>query len=531
MAISANAVWNLRSSATGTVGKNGGFFVTGASGTNYSLQDGAQYALNGVTSGGAGNTITVASASSDMIGNGIFVVSGTNFTLNSWFEITNVVGTVVTCSTNAAGASISTGIGSSGVMNIGGANTLPSALADDMFEAGAAGNTYYIKSGSYTVGESISLVRDGTTSLPIKIKGYTSTQGDSCTGDSRPILSFGSFSLTLGSYYWCHNLSINSSSVTTLTMGASNKIVNCKVINKSSTGTNGINTSTNFFIHSCEAACLGLGTAINLSTNSGTVANCYIHSSANGIVAALTSGHQSIFNNLIIDCLYGVAVSALTSGVVFIANNTFCTPISSTSGFSVSYGIYATSALPTGIILTNNIFSQLVTGVYTANNPQMSFELYNDYYDNDTDVSTWVKDSTATAVNPTFANVGFVSGTTATTTSGNHLVQSGATFISSGVVAGRDYLYLRAGTGVTAMFYPILSVDSETQITTDATLTANATADKVWGITTGRNFAVGLPMKALGGPQTKALGQTTSYFEQGAAQRREKGTTVSTFIG
>ena len=532
MAISANAVWNFRASATGTAGKNGGFFVAGASGTNYSLQDGAQYALTGVTSVGAGSVILTASAATDMVGNGLFVVSGTNFTINSWFEITSVVaGVSITVSTNAAGTAICTGAGAAGVINIGGANHLNSSLADDVFEAGAAGNTYYIMSGSYTLGESISLARDGTTSLPIKIKGYTSSQGDSCSADSRPVLSFSSFSLTLGSYWWCYNLSLNSTAASVITMGASNKVINCKVINKSSTGTNGINTSTNFFIYSCEVACLGLGTAINLSTNTGTVADCYIHSSSNGISTAITSGHQSIINNLIIDCIYGVAISALTSGVVLVANNTFCTPILATSGFVTSNGVYITSALPTGVVLTNNIFSQLVTGVYTANNPQMSFELYNNYYGNSTDVGTWVKDSTATSVNPTFVSVGFVTGSTATTTSGNHLVQSGATFISSGVVAGRDYLYLRAGTGVTVMFYPILSVDSETQITTDITLTANATADKVWGITTGRNFAVGLPMKALGGPQIKALGQTTSYFEQGAAQRREKGTTVSAFIG
>jgi hypothetical protein len=532
MPISANAVWNIMSSATGTAGKNGGFFVTGASGTDYSLQDGAQYALTGVTSVGAGNTILSSSASSDMVGNGLFVVSGTNFTSNAWFEITSVVvGVSITVSTNAAGTAICTGVGASGVVNIGGANHLNSTLADDMFEAGAAGNTYYIMSGTYTLGESLNFTRDGTTTLPMKIKGYISSQGDSCEGSSRPTLNFGTFSCILGSYWWMSNIFVTGTPATLLTMGISTKMFNCKVINKSSTASRvALATNTNFLIHSCELSSY-LGTALSSSSDAGSVVGCYIHSSSIGVLSGTTSAHVSLINNLLIDLTYGIYISSATSAAIVISGNTFCSPVRSSHAVLSYYGVYIAAGLATGVIIVNNIFTDMDYGVYSASGAGMSYDLYNNYYNNSTDVTVWVKGPSSTSAIPTFAGVGSVSGSTATTTSGNHLVQSGATFITSGVVAGRDYVYVASGTGVTPMFYGILSVDSETQITTDVTLAANATADKVFGITFGRNFAVGTPMKALGGPRPTALASTYSYFEQGASQRRDKGTTVSAFIG
>jgi hypothetical protein len=86
--------------------------------------------------------------------------------------------------------------------------------------------------------------------------------------------------------------------------------------------------------------------------------------------------------------------------------------------------------------------------------------------------------------------VSAVSVTTATlSNTGNTLTKSGATFITSGVVAGRDYVVVTAtGTGVTGV-YGIVSVDSETQITLDIA-PGNSTGDVSAYIVTGRNFTV-----------------------------------------
>ncbi len=82
-----------------------------------------------------------------------------------------------------------------------------------------------------------------------------------------------------------------------------------------------------------------------------------------------------------------------------------------------------------------------------------------------------------------------------------------------------------SGTGVTAGIYGIASVDSETQITTDITLTAEATANKVFSIPVGHNYAIGTNLKAGGFPGAFPAGLTTGYTDIGAAQRQESGTT------
>src|SRR5580658_6132523 len=155
---------------------NGGAFVNGASGTDYSKQASAQYALTGIASPGAGNTVLYSGASADMVGNIAHVISGTNFTVG-FFPIASVsVGVSITFDTNNAGASICTGTGALGVINIGGTlNTVAQAAAGAI-----AGNLVYFK-GTYTV---TSILTFGTPILnndfltPFTIAGYTTTHGD-----------------------------------------------------------------------------------------------------------------------------------------------------------------------------------------------------------------------------------------------------------------------------------------------------------------------------------------------------------------
>ena len=87
-AVSANTVWDIRP-ATGSDSANSCGFVTGASGTDYSQQTSPQYTLTGVISSGSGNVVLTASASADMVGNILLVVSGTNFNTGR-FQITSV---------------------------------------------------------------------------------------------------------------------------------------------------------------------------------------------------------------------------------------------------------------------------------------------------------------------------------------------------------------------------------------------------------------------------------------------------------
>src|SRR5579862_1034534 len=129
---------------------NGGGFVPGASGTDYSQQDSPQYALTGVTSSGAGNVVLTASAAADMVGNILQVVSGTNFN-TGLYQITSVsVGVSITVSINNSGTAISTGTGSSGVMNVGGrfanvVNALTKIIAGAGDSSNSSGYNLWVK--------------------------------------------------------------------------------------------------------------------------------------------------------------------------------------------------------------------------------------------------------------------------------------------------------------------------------------------------------------------------------------------------
>jgi hypothetical protein len=229
---------------------------------------------------------------------------------------------------------------------------------------------------------------------------------------------------------------------------------------------------------------------------------------------------MQVSNTIIANCVTGcinIATTA-TADSSYFAN---CTLYGAEN--QLGYGINVdTDTTSPNNMLTNSILYGLTTGIQTdsaANTAQL--DDYNNYYNNATDVNdaaAWQKGAHDLAVDPQFANVQQITGSTATTTAGNHLVQTGATFVSSGVVAGRDCVQIISGTGVTAGIYGIASVDSETQITTDIALTADATADKVWQITTGRNFGIGGALSGQGAPNVFPGGTTTSYVDIGGAQ-------------
>jgi len=118
------------------------------------------------------------------------------------------------------------------------------------------------------------------------------------------------------------------------------------------------------------------------------------------------------------------------------------------------------------------------------------------------------------SLDPQFANVAQLTGSTATT-SGSVLTQTGANF--SSVVDGQDYLYLVSGTGVTDGIYGI-TAHTTTTLTLDIAPGTDATADKVWQITTGRNFAIGGSLGGQGAPGVFPGGTTSSYIDIGGAQ-------------
>lgn len=337
MAIAATAVWEVRTTAAAS-NVNSGFFVPGASGVDYSQQDAAQFALTGVTSSGAGNVILTASAAATMVGNGINVISGTNFTVGR-FEITAVdPGVSITCSTNRAGAAISTGVGADGVINIGGALV---NLTDAALETVSAGNTIYVKAGTYTTGAISIGTGNGSALLPVKIVGYNATRTDMPTGDNRPLLDLAGNQATFGTQYHIRNFrmtSTNGNGCVAYT-GNNSLMVNCKLISTAVSSTAyAVTMGSNTLLFDCHLVSNGIGVTGNTAAMS--VIGCYVQGNTIGVNLAHAGNTATCINNLIVGFSdAGIRVpNSMTEYLLIMGNTIYTSDNTGTTGISLAAG-------------------------------------------------------------------------------------------------------------------------------------------------------------------------------------------------
>lgn len=516
-ALPAGAIINIQSTATAG-NLNGGGFNSARGGTNYSLQNAAQYtATDGTSSASTTFTSATAGFTSAMVGNYLHVTAGTGATVG-WYEIVTFNSTSSVELDRASGTMTNATFYVGGAMSLG---TTGTSGDDDLFEAAVAGNIFYIKSGNYTFGETVNVSVGGSATVPVHFRGYTTSHGDACTGTNRPFIDAGANASSFATNWFVSNLRYTSTGSTGLQFNGSAVCSNVQSINKSTTaGRAAFTGALETLIIYCEGVSYR-GPAFSATQIPFLYYN-WFHDSDIGITTATTSPGSSIQGNLITSCqTAAIRYTGAAAGMSMISGNTLFGSTNTTGiGIDITTG-------GTDFRVYNNIIAGFATGVSHADNNTTGYDAFNVYYNNDAnvnDAAKWQVGSTSsTGVNPSFTNVGQVTGATATTTAGNHLVQSGATFQTSGVTAGRDYVYIVSGTGVTTGIYGILTVDSETQITTDITLTADATADKVFQITIGQNFGVGTAVKALAGPGAFQGGYSTSYLDPGAIQRQESG--------
>lgn len=517
MTISANTVWEIRSTATAS-NANGGGFVTGASGVDYSQQDAAQFNLTGVTSAGAGAIALTASAATTMVGNIVHVVSGTNFT-TGWYEIISVVaGVSITCDRN-----LTTGAGAAGVLNIGGAMSLNSTLDDALLESAEPGNIWYIKNGSYSTGQTVALAKAGTAASSIILEGYNSTRGDLPTGTTRPTIACAANNFTFGAYYKIRNIIFTSTTATGIVLGNRNTITNCKFINLSTTTTRiALSLAAHSQIIGNELVSYR-GTALSQGNLACVIFGNYIHDSNIGFSSSATTQYHNISYNLFVGHITAAVqfTGVDVIGASIIGNTIYGTQAKRGIGISLATGCEAFNAM-------NNIFYGLATGVSHADVQTVGYDNYNDYNNNTADVTNWVKGAQDSTLNPTFGSVSQLTGATATT-SGSVLTQSGGDF--SAVTDNQDYVYISAGTGITVGYY-LITAHTSTTITLDIAPGTNATADKVWEITVGRNFTIGTNLKGLGSPGIfYGADSTVGYMDIGGVQRQELAAGAWTFIG
>ncbi len=519
-AMSGSIVYELRTTATAN-NVNGGGFRAGASGTDYSQQNAAQW-TNTNLSTSAANATTVTSAGSTftaaIVGNVMNITAGTNFTAG-WYEVTAFTdaNNVVLDRTPTPSAA-----GSAGTFYVGGAMSMNSTLDDDFFEALVAGNKVWIKNGSFIVGEAVSMAAAGGTQNPIVMEGYNATRGDGPTGTNRPTFSGGANAVTLGANVDVYNVIFTGTAATMFTSGSGAKLVNCKFMNTSSTVDRvAVLVALDNLAFNGEAVSYW-GLAVQLWSSSTTLSTFYIHDSNVGVGHGFTTSDHVIESNIIADHVTAaIRYTGADTDFHFIRNNTLY-GAENTIGIGVSLASGVTD-----VELIGNIIYGFATGVSHGAVQSVGFDNYNDYNNNDTDVTNWTKGANDSALAPTFTNVTQVTGTTgAFVEGGSKLVDTSKNFTTLGVAAG-EIVYITGGTGSTTRKYLIDSISTTTNpndtlnITVPASPGINTTADKTYQITLGHNFAIGTNLKALGFPGAFQGGLTTGYLDIGAVQRQE----------
>lgn len=210
MAIASTCVWELRTTGAST---NGGGYTTG--GTDYSQQDTAQLSLTDVVANGTTTlTSSTGSFTSAMVGNIIYLQGGTGALAATRREITGFTN----ANTITVDATVATGTGITG--NVGGALL---TFADASGSV-VAGNTVYVKSGTYTITSAISMLSNTASGnfTQTTFVGYD-TDRSLWNLDTKPLLttatnSVALFSGTASLNVVFRNISFSSTAVTKTTM-------------------------------------------------------------------------------------------------------------------------------------------------------------------------------------------------------------------------------------------------------------------------------------------------------------------------
>jgi hypothetical protein len=378
MALNAATVWEFR---TGGSNDNGGGYRTGASGTDYSQQDSAQLTLSDLATDGAGTGLSSATGgfTAAMIGNIIYIKSGTGFTVG-WYEITAHTDTNNVTIDRSAGISATGGTGS-----VGGARAVPTAAH---WTALVAGNIIWMGGAvTYTLTEGI-IGSAGTLTNMIKLLGYNSSRGDNPTGANRPTIAAGGNTFLTGNYWEMRNIIGTTTNSSGFRANANCLVQNVKAHNTSGTaGRDGMRVEADTKVLYCEMLCNSTGDAVDTSSRNFFY-GCYIHDAANGFRGA--NDNLKVENCIIDTCTNGSNVTTTPHTYI---NNIF---------YNCSTAILI--AGNNSFTIINNLFDSCTTGVSASSALDSNYLDYNNWNNNGTDVSNVTKGDHATTDDPSFTD-------------------------------------------------------------------------------------------------------------------------------
>lgn len=363
MSLSANTVWEVRPTGSDN---NGGGFVTGSGGTDYSQQNAAQLALTDLASNSLGTTITsaIGGFTAAMVGNILRIyAAGSGFT-TGWYQITGFTNSNTITIDRSAGLSASGGSG-----NVGGAKVSVDVSIWGMQLV--PGNKVYLKSGTYTISSAWNSAT-GTDALPIEWEGYNAARGDLPTGATRPFITNpSSFQFAMGWYNNITSIIFSTNDNTGFQIGYVVVAKDCKFISTSAISTAGACYVGQYcrFIR-CEAtapSCRAL-----TSFNDSYFQGCYVHDSVIGLRVAsnATVVEDTVFKN----CQTNIYTNSSNFKII---NNTFYggqTP----TGIGIDFGGNGSH------LVANNIFYGLATAVTNSVNQKSILMMNNNFFNNNT---------------------------------------------------------------------------------------------------------------------------------------------------
>lgn len=190
MALNAAITFEIRQGGSDT---NSGGFKTGATGTDWTQQNAAQYSVtDGVTAGTTTITSATAAFGTDVVGNLIYVQGGTGSVAANWYEITSRTNATTIVVDRSTGLTAGTGV----TLKIGGAFGTPGVLASVSGGIGGqlvSGQKAYVKYSATPYAITTATAGPaGPCSLPstaLIVEGYDATRGDR-TGN-RPTYKWG----------------------------------------------------------------------------------------------------------------------------------------------------------------------------------------------------------------------------------------------------------------------------------------------------------------------------------------------------
>lgn len=383
MAISANTLIEVRAGGSDTA--NGGAFVTGASGTDRSLQDAAHATLS--TSSVVNSTTTKIDVDSGDytviaadVGNFLQITGGT--ATAGFYEIT-AVDTVASPKTWTLDRSVGTA-GQTVIGGMGGALATLGMAGSFMDSVGVTGNGIWQKSGTYGLTSASNNVAGGAFTLGdsskegLFLRGYETTRGDhaarpdNVVGAQTGITVVTSGNTSAATAQLIDNISVDGNSQSNIIgFDASDNYemtgVNCKAVDC----TTGFKNGTWFHCHAitctvgfnsrssnrCDADGCTTGFLV-ISVNGGNTSSCIAHDGGVGFNVPIREslstctavnnsgdGFQLVDSSKVLDC-----VSALNGGYGFDGGSTSalgvnCFSHSNSSGASTDDARFDITAL------------------------------------------------------------------------------------------------------------------------------------------------------------------------------------------